>query len=86
MGSKVKIAQFGLGPIGVECLKLAASKPWAQVVGAIDISPAKIGVDLGRLTGVKGLRGRRIVAAVEDLPQKPDLIFHTAVSRFRPAS
>jgi hypothetical protein len=85
MQSKVKIAQFGLGPIGMECLKLAASKPWAQVIGAVDISPARIGVDLGELTGLKGLRGRRTVAAMDELEQKPDLIFHTAVSRFRPA-
>src|ERR1041384_6033467 len=31
--NKIKIAQFGLGPIGIETLKLAATKPWADIVG-----------------------------------------------------
>ena len=51
--TKIKIAQFGLGPIGLETLKLAATKPWAEIVGGVDIDPAKIGKDLGALTGVK---------------------------------
>ncbi|PYJ07249.1 MAG: hypothetical protein DME25_04315 [Verrucomicrobia bacterium] len=54
---KVKIAQFGLGPIGLETLKLAATKSWAEIVGGIDIDPAKIGRDLGELTQTRSLRG-----------------------------
>ena len=34
-GMKTKIIQFGLGPIGVECVKLAATKPWAEMVGGV---------------------------------------------------
>jgi len=84
---KIKIAQFGLGPIGLETLKLAALKPWAEVIGAIDIDPAKIGQDLGVLTRMKGLRGRRVWGSLDELAayQQPDLIFHTAVSRFKDA-
>lgn len=78
----LKIAQFGLGPIGLECLKLAASKPWIQVIGGIDIAPEKLGADLGALTGIKKLRGKGVVSSAVQLPQEPDLIFHTAVSRF----
>ena len=83
--SKVKIAQFGLGPIGVACLKLAASCEWARVIGAIEIDPAKAGMDLGRLTGNSRLQGLRVVEDLDRLPVKPDLVFHTAVSRFRAA-
>jgi len=84
---KIKIAQFGLGPIGVETLKLAATKPWASIVGAIDIDPVKIGRDLGELTGSKNLQGRRIYSSLEELvaEAKPQIIFHTAVSRFKEA-
>ena len=85
MKRELKVAQFGLGPIGLECLKLVASKPWARVIGGIDIDPGKIGRDLGEATGVKNLRGLPIVPSLDGLHQKPDLIFHTAVSRFRPA-
>src|SRR5207244_9590179 len=46
---KIKIAQFGLGPIGLETLKLAATKPWAEIVGVIDLDPSKAGTSLGEL-------------------------------------
>src|SRR4051812_45087881 len=84
---KLKIAQFGLGPIGLETLKLAACKPWAEVIGGIDIDPAKIGKDLAALTGDKNLRGRKAYGSLADLlrHEKPDIVFHTAVSKFKTA-
>jgi hypothetical protein len=83
----IKVAQFGLGPIGLETLKLAATKPWAEVLGGVDIDPAKIGKELGDLTGAKGLRRRLVYGSLEELiaHAKPDLIFHTAVSKFKDA-
>jgi 4-hydroxy-tetrahydrodipicolinate reductase len=84
---KLKVAQFGLGPIGLENLKLAASKSWAEVVGGIDIDPEKIGQDLAQLTGEKRLKGKKVYASLSDLlrSRKPDIIFHTAVSKFKMA-
>jgi len=43
---KIKVAQFGLGPIGIESLKLAATQSWLEIVGGVDIDPAKIGRSL----------------------------------------
>ena len=77
----LKVAQFGLGPIGQECLKLVATKPWARVVGAIDSDPAKVGKDIRALCGIPHLKPLRVCGAVPELREKPDLIFHTAVSR-----
>ena len=84
---KIRIAQFGLGPIGLETLKLAATKPWAEILGGVDVDPSKIGQDLSVLTGVKGLRGRRVWGSLGELVAcgQPDIIFHTAVSRFKDA-
>ncbi len=84
---KIKVAQFGLGPIGLETLKLAATKPWAQVVGGIDIDPAKVGKNLGELTGIQALERGRVYGSLRELlaHAKPDVIFHTAVSKFRDA-
>lgn len=83
----IRVAQFGLGPIGLETLRLAASKSWARIVGGIDIDPRKVGRDLGQLTGVESLRGLRVYGSFRDLlaRAKPDVIFHTAVSRFKDA-
>jgi 4-hydroxy-tetrahydrodipicolinate reductase len=84
---KIRIAQFGLGPIGIESLKLAATKPWAEIVGGIDIDPAKTGKDLGALTKAKELRGKLVYHSLKDLMafNNPHVIFHTAVSKFKDA-
>ena len=83
----IKIAQFGLGPIGLETLKHAASKPWAHIVGGIDIDPALAGRSLADLTGVDSLRDAKVFRSLDELltHAKPDVIFHTAVSKIRAA-
>ena len=85
--SRTTLAQFGLGPIGLETLKLAATRPWAEIVGGIDIDPAKVGRDLGELTGLRRLRGRKVYGSLDALlaAGRPDVIFHTAVSRLSAA-
>jgi len=84
---KIRIAQFGLGPIGIETLKLAAMKPWAEIIGGIDIDPQKVGKDLGEVAQAKELRGKKVYLSLKDLIayKKPDVIFHTAVSKFKDA-
>ncbi|HVV02328.1 MAG TPA: hypothetical protein VHH88_13250, partial [Verrucomicrobiae bacterium] len=74
-----------MGPIGLETLKLAAEKPWVEITGAIDIDPQKAGADLGALTRIKSLKGKRVYKSLDEMParQKPRLIFHTAVSRLQ---
>lgn len=83
----VRIVQFGLGPIGLAALQLAATKPWARIVGAVDIDPAKIGRDLGELSGVAAWRGIQVVPTWDDLPARarPEVVLHTTVSRFAEA-
>jgi 4-hydroxy-tetrahydrodipicolinate reductase len=84
---RIKIAQFGLGPIGIETLRLAASKPWAEIVGAIDIDPAKFGRPLTEITGDTALRGASVCRSLDELVNRdrPDVIFHTAVSKIKDA-
>ncbi|HEX3798752.1 MAG TPA: dihydrodipicolinate reductase [Verrucomicrobiae bacterium] len=87
MSHTISIAQYGLGPIGIESLKLAASKPWVEIVGGIDIDPAKVGKDLGELTGLASLKGRVVYDSLEKLlaHAKPDVVLHTTVSKFKNA-
>jgi 2,4-diaminopentanoate dehydrogenase len=84
---KIKVAQFGLGPIGIETLKLAATKPWVEIIGGIDIDPEKAGRSLAEITGDPALRGAKVYRTLEELSAKgvPDVIFHTAVSRIKEA-
>ncbi len=85
--NKIKIAQFGLGPIGVETLKLAATKPWAEIIGGVDIDPAKVGKSLADVTGVASLSRAKVFRSLDDLLAvgKPDVIFQTSVSRLKAA-
>ena len=84
---KIKIAQFGLGPIGIETLKLAATKPWAEIGGGIDIDPDKIGRTLAEVTGLASLGHAKVHGSLDQLLAhvKPDVIFHTAVSKIKAA-
>jgi 2,4-diaminopentanoate dehydrogenase len=85
--NSIKVAQFGLGPIGLETLKLAATKPWANILGGIDINPALVGKSLAELTGLPALRKARVYPSLEALltVQKPDVIFQTSVSKIQAA-
>jgi hypothetical protein len=81
--NKIKVIQFGLGPIGIESLKLAAEQSWLEVVGGVDIDPAKTGKTLAEITGVAALSGARVfsnLASLFALVGKPDVVLHTAGS------
>ena len=64
---QITLAQFGVGPIGVESIRLAAKMPWARIVGAVDIDPAKIGRSLAELTGMTALSSARVYGSCADL-------------------
>ncbi|MDX2111797.1 MAG: dihydrodipicolinate reductase [Verrucomicrobiota bacterium] len=78
----IRIAQFGLGPIGIETVKHLASTGH-QVVGAIDNDPAKVGRDLGELTGVASLAGVYVYPTVDALwaVAQPAAVVQTTVSK-----
>ena len=80
---KIKVAQFGLGPIGIESIKLAAEKDWLDVVGGIDIDPKKLGKSLSEITGVAELSNARIYKSFEELHDatKVQVVLHTAGSK-----
>ncbi|HEX8523439.1 MAG TPA: hypothetical protein VF669_14395 [Tepidisphaeraceae bacterium] len=79
----IKVAQFGLGPIGIEAVKLAGEKAWIEVVGGVDIDPAKVGKTLGDVTGDARLSRGKVYKTFEELAEKskPDVVLHTAGSK-----
>lgn len=46
-----RIICYGLGPIGQGIARLALTRPGIEIVGAVDVDPAKIGRDLGEVLG-----------------------------------
>ena len=81
--TKIKLAQFGLGPIGIESIKLAAAKPWVQFVGGVDIDPAKQGKTLDQLTGIASLKSCKVFPSFDALwsEAQPQVVLHTAGSK-----
>jgi hypothetical protein len=81
--SKIKVLQFGLGPIGIRCARLAAGKENMELVAAVDIDPGKIGKDVGELDGGEALGVKvsgDVAAALAEA--KPDVALHTTSSKF----
>jgi hypothetical protein len=85
MPKHLRVVSFGLGPIGQAAARLALQKSTIELVGAIDVDPAKVGVDLGvllelgRQTGIV-VRGDA-EAALREL--RPDVMLH-CTSSFMP--
>jgi 4-hydroxy-tetrahydrodipicolinate reductase len=52
MRHKIRVVQYGVGPIGAGMVRLMLDKPEIDIVGAIDIDPAKLGKDLGQVVGI----------------------------------
>ena len=82
---KIKVVQYGLGPIGLAIIELLLTKPWVQLVGAVDIDRAKVGKDVGELL----VSPRRIGVRVSDRAAEvlkstgPDVVTHATSSYMR---
>jgi hypothetical protein len=48
----IRVLHYGLGPIGAAVVRQVATRRGFRVVGAVDIDPAKVGLDLGDVAGV----------------------------------
>src|SRR5512142_2495339 len=78
---KIRVIQYGVGPIGAGMVRLMLTKPEVQIVGAIDVDPNKVGKDLGTIAGAGREIGVKIsndAAAV--LKAGADVVVHTTSS------
>ncbi len=55
MREPIRVLQMGLGPIGCELVRALSARPQLQLVGAVDIDPAKAGRDVGEIAGIDRL-------------------------------
>jgi 4-hydroxy-tetrahydrodipicolinate reductase len=80
--STIKVVQYGLGPIGLGIVEVLLSRPWIQLIGAVDIDRSKIGKDVGSLLATP----RRTGIVVQDKlskaigNEKPDIVTHATSS------
>jgi 4-hydroxy-tetrahydrodipicolinate reductase len=75
----VRVVQYGLGPIGIECVKtvLAKSGCGVELVGAIDIDPDKAGRDVAVVSGLEAPIGIEVSsdarALLSPFDRRPEL-------------
>lgn len=81
----IRVVHFGLGPIGVGVAKLVAKRSDMQIVGAVDIDPAKVGKDLGDLLGEGKQLGVKVTSDVASVVNKnaADIVILTTASSLK---
>ncbi len=82
MASKqIRVIQFGLGPIGAGVARAVAARRNLQIVGAVDIDPAKVGKDVGQFIGLERALGVKISDdATDTLKRRADVVMHCTSS------
>jgi hypothetical protein len=53
MKKKIRVVQYGVGPIGASIARLMRTKQALVITGAVDKDPAKVGRDLGEVVGAE---------------------------------
>lgn len=80
MPKKIRVVQFGLGPIGTSIARLMRPKNALEIVGAVDKDPAKVGRDLGEVVGDSAW-GFKVVPDISTALERPvDVVVHTTSS------
>jgi hypothetical protein len=79
---KIRVIQYGIGPIGASIVKLLKEKESVELVGAIDTDPAKIGRDLAEVVGATDASwGIKVSGDAKGvLEQSADVVMHTTSS------
>ena len=82
MRKKIRVVQYGVGPIGASIVRLMRTKQALEIVGAIDSDPAKVGRDLGELAEAAGAPWGILVSndAAKVLEHPADIVVHSTSS------
>ena len=79
---KIRVIQYGVGPIGAAIVRLLREKQAIEIIGAVDKDPAKAGRDLGEVAGAADAPwGVTITAeAAAVLGEAADVVVHSTSS------
>jgi hypothetical protein len=84
VADRIRVIQYGLGPIGSALGRHIAERPELELVGAVDIDPQKVGKDAGTVMGLGHELGHPVKAKLaEVLATAPaDVVAHATGSYF----
>lgn len=79
---KLRVIQFGLGPIGCAMVRAVMERGEFEVVGGVDVAPDKVGKDLGEVAGLGRRIGVKVVPSVREALEggSADVAIHCAGS------
>jgi len=77
----IRVVQMGLGPIGNQATRYLAERPGIEIVGAVDVDPAKVGQDVGTLAGIPAV-GVKVTDSLDEAlgGHRADAVLLTTVS------
>jgi len=84
MVTKVRVVQYGCGPVGCAAVRYVAQRPDLEFVGAIDNDESLVGKDLGEVAGIDKLGVIISADAAAVLSQsEADVVLHTVSSSLK---
>ncbi len=80
----LRVVQYGLGPIGSAMARHVVERDGMDLVGGVDIDPAKIGKDIGDVIGLDTPMGFTVARNLSQVLEKTraDVVLHTTGSFF----
>jgi 4-hydroxy-tetrahydrodipicolinate reductase len=84
MSDRIRVIQYGLGPIGSAVARHVVERAGLELVGGVDVDPAKVGKDVGEVIGLGRPLGFPVAAKLADVlaRTKADVVLHTTSSYF----
>jgi 4-hydroxy-tetrahydrodipicolinate reductase len=82
---KIRGVQYGLGPVGLEIVETLLTRPWAELVGVIDMDADKAGKDVGRFLKTAHQTGIIVSKHPDDVLSRtsPDVVTHATSSEMQ---
>lgn len=82
MKKKIRVVQYGVGPIGASIVRLMRQKQALVITGAVDKDPEKVGRDLGEIVGAADAPWGIAVSSdpAEVLSHPTDVVVHATSS------
>lgn len=84
MADMLRVIQYGLGPIGSAMARHMIERAGLEIVGAVDVDPAKVGRDAGEVMGLGRPLGLAVNERLSQVLERTaaDVVVHTTSSYF----
>jgi hypothetical protein len=84
MAEKMRVIQYGLGPIGSAVARHVAERAGLELVGGVDVDAAKVGRDVGEVIGLGRPLGFPVAARLAEVLARTqaEAVIHTTSSYF----